>query len=410
MAKKKGKSTKSSGGKGPVQAWIILLILLVGGVGAYLYLKPTRVNVPDLVGKSRLESEQILQGLSLKVEVRQVASTDESVASNQVLEQTPAAGTEVPPGSVVTLMVADKPGGIVLPEVIGKTRSEAEDTLIRLGLKVTFVEKTSQSVAIGRVISQDPAPGASSLSKGDVVSLTISGGKGEQTVPDLRELTPEFARERLKELGLELSVSQVAQPGFKEGDKIVILRQEPPAGAKLPVGSRVTVFIPIPVPDVQQPNNPSSTSVHAPRLEGLTLGQAKKLAAANGIALELADSADEAAVITFQDPPPGDPLPKSNPAVVVETVKSAVVPGLAGMSEKEAKAEVKRADLTIGSVKKSYGPVAGEVLGQRPTAGIEVTAGSSVDLVIADPSLSPDSANNPVPVPTPAFTAAPWVE
>ena len=98
------------------------------------------------------------------------------------------------------------------------------------------------------------------------------------------------------------------------------------------------------------------------------------------------------------------------PSVVIRTVKSAVVPGLAGLDEPKARTEVEKADLTVGSIKRSYGPVAGEVLGQRPSAGIEVLAGSSVDLVVADPTLAPDSAQNPGPAPTPAFTPAPWVE
>lgn len=374
-----------------------------------MYLKPTRVTVPNLVGMSRLEAETVLKGMQLQVEVRKEAGEDSGVKPDEVLKQTPTAQTSVPVGTVVTLYIADLPAGIEIPDVSGKTRSEAEDVLRRLGLEVEFKEESSNKMEIGKVISQKPAAGPSSLQKGDSVTLFISGGRGEQEVPELAELTVEFARQRLKELGLEMVVLEVAQSGFSAGDAVKILRQEPAAGTKLPVGSRVTVFIPIPAPDVGRPADPASV-VHAPRLEGLTVTEARKLAAETGVVIELMEAPDDSSVITFQDPPPGDPLPKSNPSVVVRTVKSAVVPGLSGLTEEKARAEVEKADLTVGSVKKSYGPVAGEVLGQRPSAGIEVLAGSSVDLVVADPALAPDSANNPDPIPTPAFTPAPWVE
>ena len=384
--------------------------MIVGVGGAYLYLRPTRVTVPDLVGMSRLEAETILKGLQLQVELKKDVSVDPAVKPEQVLKQTPSAQTSVPVGTVITLTIADTPAGINLPDVSGKTRSEAEDQILRLGLEVDFREESSNKVAIGKVISQMPAPGPTSLRKGDKVTLIISGGRGDQKVPELSELTPEFARERLAELGLEMVVMEVVKPGFSDGDPVTVLRQEPAAGTKLPVGSRVTVFVPIPAPLVDRPNDPTSTTVHAPRLEGLTVAEAREVAAAEGVVLELVEAPEDDSVITFQDPPPGDPLPHNSPSVVVRTVRSAVVPGLAGLSESEARSEVEKAELTVGSVKKSYGPVAGEVLGQRPSAGIEVLAGSTVDLVVADPGLAPDAAQNVAPTPTPAFTPAPWVE
>jgi beta-lactam-binding protein with PASTA domain len=408
LAKKK--KTSKGKGNGPSKAWLILLVLLLGGAVAYLYLKPSRVVVPDLVGMTRLEAETVLKGLQLQISLKKEVSQDPSVSPEQVLKQTPSAQSSVPVGSVVTLHIADKPSGLEIPDVRGKTRSEAEDILLRLGLIVEFKEESSDKVEIGKVILQKPVPGPSSLAKGDTVTLVISGGRGEQTVPDLAELNLDFARQRLKDLGLEMRVLEVVERGFAAGDSVTVLRQEPLAGTKLPVGSRVTVFIPIPAPRVDRPNDPTSTTLHAPRLEGLTVAQARALAAEEGVILELVEAQQDNSVITFQDPPPGDPLPDDSPSVVVRTVSSAVVPGLAGLAEREARAEVEKAELVVGSIKRSYGPVAGEVLGQRPSAGIEVLAGSSVDLVVADPTLAPDTAQNNGPAPTPAFTPAPWVD
>ena len=170
---------------------MILVALLIAGTGAYLYLKPTKVMVPNVVGMSRSEAEEALRGVKLQIDLKREVSDDPEVKPEEVLRQTPEAQTSVPQGSVVTLYVADKPVGIELPNVAGKTRSEAEDILRRLGLDVVFEEKSSNRVEIGKVISQEPKAGPSSLKKGDKVTLTISGGRGEQTVPELIELNPD---------------------------------------------------------------------------------------------------------------------------------------------------------------------------------------------------------------------------
>lgn len=408
MGKKKKKTTKTSGGgKGP--AILILLVLGVLGVVGYKQLTPSQVKVPSLLGKSQSEAEATLKKLNLRAEIQTEASNSPEAAVGEVLRQAPNAGVTLPPGSVVTIFVADQPASLDVPDVVGKTRSEAEDVLTRAGFTVSFKTARSDKVQVGRVISQAPAAGKAALAQGGNVELTVSGGKGEQVVPDLFDLTPNFARERLKEKGLELVVQQVAQAGFRQGDAVRILRQEPEAGSKVPAGSRVTVFIPIPAPRDIPPNNPSSTASHAPRFEGLTVAQARELASTKGVVIEFAESADADSVISIQEPPPGDPL-KSDGVVLVRTAISSVVPGLIGLNEAEARAKIEAAGLIVGSVKRSHGERAGEVLGQSPSAGIETVAGNTVDIVVADPATQPDSAQNPAPIPTPAFTPAPWVE
>lgn len=349
----------------------------------------------------------MLARLQLRAEVKKEEPGDSGAQAGEVLKQSPLAGKAVAPGSVVTISIADVLPGNPIPSVVGKTRSEAEDVLRRLGYEVKFKDVKSDKVKIGLVVSQSPKAGAR-LERGQAVTLSVSSGRGQQKVPNLVELTPSVARQQLQKLGLDLIVLQVAQPGFRNGDPVRILRQEPDAGSKVKPGSKVTVFIPIPAPEPVGPGQPGQ-GTHAPRLEGRSVAEARKIASQNGVVLEFAESADDAAVITFQDPPPGDPLPGDG-AVLVRTAVSAVVPGVTGMTESEARARIEKAQLIVGNVKRSHGPVSGEILGQVPSAGIEVFAGSTVDLVVADSSLAPDSALNTPPTPTPAFTPAPWVE
>ncbi len=402
-SKKKGQAT--SGGSGGKVALAILLIA-IGACAGYLFLKPSRVLVPSLIGKSEAEARQMLEesGLSVIVQNKPV---DQPEQNGKVLTQEPASGTAVPRMSVVTLVLGQGPEGIAVPDLLGKTRSEAEDELLRLGFKVKFEETHSDSVPIGRVISHTPKAGEKLVRQG-TVTLVVSGGEGDILVPDLSGMTVEQARAALEALGLEVQVSEVAQEGFRPGDAATVLRQEPAAGQTLSAGGRVTVFLPI-APPVGGASSPSGgTASHAPRFEGMTVGAARKLAEEQGVVLELADSADDSRVVTFQDPPPGDPLSGPSASVVIKVSDSAVVPGLSGMTESEARARLQKAGLSVGAVRRSYGEVSGEVLDQRPSAGIEAVSGSTVDLVISDPSAPPSAAQ--APAPTPGFTPAPWVE
>jgi hypothetical protein len=64
---------------------------------------PPTVAVPDLVGRSRAEAERLLKAAGLAL--GEVAEK-EGGKPGQVLAQTPKAGTEVPPGATVSLVVA----------------------------------------------------------------------------------------------------------------------------------------------------------------------------------------------------------------------------------------------------------------------------------------------------------------
>ena len=406
MARKKSdKASKSKGAGGGGKVVVVALLAFIAGCAAWLVFKPSKVLVPAVVGLTEARAGELIQASGLTV-VTSVKETDLPDQAGKVLLQTPPANSAVPKMSVVTIVIGKGPDGPSLPNLVGKTRSEAEDALLRLALKVQFQEAKSDSVPIGRVISHSPAAGEKVPPKG-TVTLVISGGIGDIEVPDLVNMTVEEARAALEALGLALDVAEVATDDFQEGQTAYILRQEPAAGQGTSAGAKVTVFIPIapPVGGAAPPTGGSAS--HAPRFEGLTVGAAKKLAAEQGVQLDLADSGDESKTVTFQDPPPGDPL-SGDGSVVIRVSDSAVVPSLGGLSEAEARTRLEAAGLSVGQVKKSFGEVPGEVLDQRPSSGIEAVAGSTVDLVVADPGAPASSAL--APTPTPGFTPAPWVE
>src|SRR6201999_2140691 len=116
--------------------WLALLVLLLVIAAVLLFLLwPDRVTVPDVKGEpsafaaqERLEQEGLTVSPDTKNEVRS------DVEPGTVIGQTPAAGEEVDPGTVVTLLLARGARGTRVPDVRGLTPSEADQRLVSANL------------------------------------------------------------------------------------------------------------------------------------------------------------------------------------------------------------------------------------------------------------------------------------
>jgi len=115
------------------------------------------------------------------------------------------------------------------------------------------------------------------------------------------------------------------------------------------------------------------------------------------------------------DPLAGASVPVgSTVTIVVSTGKAEVqVPILIGQTREEAKGTLEAAGLVLGGVtEEPSSQTAGTVISSNPTAGVSVSKGSQVDLVLSSgptPSPSPSPTPIPTPVPTPAPTPTPIV-
>jgi serine/threonine-protein kinase len=106
-----------------------------------------------------------------------VKGVPNSAPKGQVVGQNPPAGTEVPGGTAVTLLVSGGAGGggnVVLPGVVGLPVATARALLGALGLRVGLAY--SGRGPPDRVVSQNPGAGAQ-VPKGSYVTLVV-GRKG----------------------------------------------------------------------------------------------------------------------------------------------------------------------------------------------------------------------------------------
>ena len=121
--------------KRPVWPWVLVVVaLVVAGLGIALAanLNPfaaKMVNVPDLATMSPSVATAKLQSLKLGVGQPSQQTFSDSVAKGNVVSTNPPAGTSVAEGSSVILIVSKGPELFPVPDVVGKSDTEAAQTL-----------------------------------------------------------------------------------------------------------------------------------------------------------------------------------------------------------------------------------------------------------------------------------------
>ena len=131
--------------------------------------------VPNIEGLTVDEAIEALDKAGLKSEANTARASD-TIAANSVIDQKPKSGDKVAIGSVVKYTPSLGKENIAVPNVVGKTQSEAENSIVNAGFQVKADSQYSDTVPAGTVISQSPE-GDTSLEKGMTVIITVSDGK-----------------------------------------------------------------------------------------------------------------------------------------------------------------------------------------------------------------------------------------
>ena len=126
--------------------------------------------VPVLVGTQRSVAVQQIRGRGFTPSVEEEESAK---PAGEVIRQAPSAGSKLPRGSTVSIVVSKGVEKTKLPNVIGKERAEAVEALREAGLDPTVSEQETEVPAqIGRVTDQFPPPG-SEVDPGSAVTVVV---------------------------------------------------------------------------------------------------------------------------------------------------------------------------------------------------------------------------------------------
>jgi len=132
---------------------------------------PAQVSVPNVTGESQANATAALTAAGLKVSVQKREVSEPQPGT--VISQSPSAGSQAKIGSSVTIVVAQAPQRVPVPNVVGQSEEQATATLTGQGFTSTIVTRTvTDPTKNGIVVQQSPAAGAKAA-KGASVTLAV---------------------------------------------------------------------------------------------------------------------------------------------------------------------------------------------------------------------------------------------
>lgn len=186
--------------------------------------------VPDVVGMTEADARSVLEDSGFSVRADQVKSDD---TAGIVLLMDPSAGQRADEGSEVVIHVAT---ARTIPEVVGKTQSEAKELLEAEGFTNIKTKKKNSDQKEGTVLTVSPKSGSEALSSAEV-TLTVAA---PYTVPDVANKSFDDAVKALKDAGLGYDVLYIDTESYPEG---TIIGTEPAAGTVVKKGDYIMIEI-----------------------------------------------------------------------------------------------------------------------------------------------------------------------
>jgi len=219
-----------------------------GTVEIWVSQGPSAVAVPDFSGQSPAALEAWLE--ENDVEGERKTGRNDTVEQGLVYKTDPAAGETVKRGATLTYWVSSGPRPATVPDVIGRSQSDAGAAIEAAGLVVGPVDQqTSQTAPAGTVIGQDPRAGTE-VERGSAVNLIISSGSPSPTptptetpaveVPSVVSMDEGTATATLEADGFVVNVVYTSEGIEPPG---TVLAQNPAGGTMRPPGSRVTITV-----------------------------------------------------------------------------------------------------------------------------------------------------------------------
>ena len=219
-------------------------------------LGPPTETMPDLLGLSVGQAQTDLQALGFTNIV--ITRQPDLTPIDQVIGQSPPADSIISVRDTINLTVSD---GVVVPNVVGMTQTDASNTITAAGLTVT-VSEANNAAPIGQVFGQSPTSG-NNLNPGDAVQISVSLGIA---VPNVVGMTEVNATSTLEGAGFSVSVNPV-----EDNAPIGEVFSQIPSGGNAESGSTITIDVStgVPVPDVV--GNDSTTATTTLEAAGFTV-------------------------------------------------------------------------------------------------------------------------------------------
>lgn len=228
---------------------VFVVVIMVGKAAGVFKFGPSTttqttadIKVPSVVGMKQVEAETIIKKKGLKFKVVEEKESDKYEAGF-VSEQKTAAGKLVKKNTEIKVVVSSGlvSSDIEVPDVKGKSESEAQSTLKNAGFKVKTEFAYDNEVTNGSVIKTTPEAGTKAA-KDSTVAIIVSKGKEivESKVPSLIGSTLESATSQLEGAGLKLGT---VTKEYSKNDANLVISQGIAENSKVAAGTSVDLVV-----------------------------------------------------------------------------------------------------------------------------------------------------------------------
>lgn len=229
------------------------------------------VSVPNVVGSEQTEAENTLKNAGLSVTVE--SANSDTVASGRVISQGTDAGTEVEEGTTIRITVSAGPAVrtyTVPSNLVGMSLSDAQSALNNAGItNVEVVTQTSDTTK-DQVLSVSPA-GGTTIQEGDKVTLTVSSGPEQVTVPNFVGSTKDGVNS-LAAGNFTITYSSETVTTEDQSMDGIVARQSIASGNNVNKGSEIvlTLYTYVAPTTTQPPTTEAPTTTQPPSAEAPT--------------------------------------------------------------------------------------------------------------------------------------------
>ncbi|MBK8946528.1 MAG: PASTA domain-containing protein [Ignavibacteriae bacterium] len=206
-----------------------------------LYVDSDEIEVPNVIGFSKEEAEEILADNNL-VASFDITRFDEKIPRDHIIFQKPFAGNSVKKNRRITLHVSGGNPLKKMPDLFGKSVRDAQLTIERLGFEISEIDEVKSELSSNTIVEQYPSAGMN-LSKSSRIKLMVSIGpnRGMVRVPDLLGMSLKEASSTLETNSLE-----IGNITYEESRNLLpntVISQYPSKNSLIEIGDSVDIFI-----------------------------------------------------------------------------------------------------------------------------------------------------------------------
>ena len=195
---------------GVLGAALVLIAIIVALVSYFMGQGATQ-EVPNLLNLTQQEALMKIDNSNFFQRGTVKEEFSSTVEKGKVIDQDPDAGHKVAKGTQINIVVskgAEPAADVTVPDLKGKSPSEAEAILSKLGLKSQAGDSiNSDDVEVGKIAAQTPAAGTTAKA-GDTITYQLSKGPDEADVPNVVGKTEDEAQAALTAAGFNVSVQR----------------------------------------------------------------------------------------------------------------------------------------------------------------------------------------------------------